>query len=167
MKNLLKPTKEKRLLFFLINDILLFSFSFYLSFLLKFDFSIPDNHLKTFYYWLPFVLFLKIFTFWLSGIYKVNWRFIGLNEFSRIVVGLGVDTTIMSFFNLLLRERTLLFSIPLGVILIDFFVSFFFASLMRISKRVYLEIFRGGKDSKRAVVIGAGNTGERIVRELK
>jgi len=167
MKNLLKPTKRKRLLFFLISDILLFSLSFYLSFLLRFNFSIPGGYLKAFYYWLPFILFLKIFTFWLLGIYKVNWRFIGLNEFSRIVVGLGVDTTIMSFFNLLLRGRTLLFSIPLSVILVDFFVSFFFASLIRVSKRIYLEMFRGKKDSKRAVIIGAGNTGERIVRELK
>jgi FlaA1/EpsC-like NDP-sugar epimerase len=46
-------------------------------------------------------------------------------------------------------------------------VSFFFASLIRVSKRIYLEMFRGKKDSKRAVIIGAGNTGERIVRELK
>ncbi|SMP14006.1 NDP-sugar epimerase, includes UDP-GlcNAc-inverting 4,6-dehydratase FlaA1 and capsular polysaccharide biosynthesis protein EpsC [Desulfurobacterium pacificum] len=167
MKGLLRPTKRKRFLFFFVSDIFLFTFSFYIAFLLRFNFLIPSSYLKIFPYWLVVILFLKISTFWFLGVYRANWRFIGLSEFSRIVIGLGADAILMLLIDIIFQRQVPLFSIPLSVILIDFFVSLSFVSVLRISKRVYVEIIRKGKNSKRTVVIGAGNTGERIVRELR
>ena len=167
MKSILKPTKRKRLAFFLISDIFLFSLSFYLSFQLRFNFCVPLRYLEISIYWLPFVLVLKVFSFGLLGIYKINWRFVGLNELVRIVTGLGIDSALLLSFNFFVRTVNPLFSVPISVILIDFLVSLFLTSLLRISKRVYLEIFNSRPGAKRTVVIGAGNTGERIVRELK
>ena len=169
MKGLLKPTKKKRLLFFLISDVVFISFSFYLSFLLRFNFSIPHTYGQIFCFWLFFILTLKILTLWFLGIYKVNWRFVGLNEFVKLITGLGVDTLIIFSLDFLLQRILPAFSVPLSVVLIDFFVFLFFAASIRVFKRVYLEFFRDKKtlNKNRTVIVGAGNTGERIVRELK
>ncbi len=167
MKEIFKPTKIKRTLFFLTSDIILFLLSFYLSFLLRFNFTIPDSYIKIFSYWAPSIVFLKILTFWVLGIYKVNWRFIGLNEFIKIATGLGIDTIILFFLILLSRNKIPYFFPPLSIILIDFFISLSLISLVRIAKRIYLEIIKKKESLKRTVIIGAGNTGERIVRELK
>jgi len=169
MKGLLKPTKKKRLLFFLISDVVFISFSFYLSFLLRFNFSIPHTYGQIFCFWLFFILTLKILTLWFLGIYKVNWRFVGLNEFVKLITGLGVDTLIIFSLDFLLQRILPAFSVPLSVVLIDFFVFLFFAASIRVFKRVYLEFFKDKKtlNKNRTVIVGAGNTGERIVRELK
>ena len=43
LKSLLMPTNFKRILFFLVGDILFSVIGLYLAYLLRFNFSIPDN----------------------------------------------------------------------------------------------------------------------------
>ena len=170
LKKFFIPSLKKRILFFLTSDIIIFAFSFYFAFLLRFNFFFPDWYIKTFLLWLPFVIFFKLTILWLLKIYKVNWRFIGLNEFIKVIGGLFLASSIFFVLNLFVRALNPPLSVPLSVVFIDFFVSTFLVSLIRISKRVYLEILdtrRGYKHKKRVAIVGAGNTGERIVRELK
>lgn len=167
IKSLVKPTKTKRTIFFLLSDFLIFTFSFYFSFLLRFDFNIPQRYETTIPYWIPVFVILKIFIFWILKIYQVNWRFVGLNELFKIVLGLSSFSVAVFFVNSFLQAKYIYYSIPKSVILIDFFVSLFLVSLIKISKRVYLEILKKENKGKRTLIIGAGNTGERIVRELK
>ncbi|WP_457641494.1 polysaccharide biosynthesis protein [Persephonella sp.] len=167
IKNLTKPTKTKRTIFFLISDFLIFTFSFYFSFLLRFDFNIPQRYENIIPYWIPVFVLSKIFIFWILKIYQINWRFVSINEFFKIVIGTFSFSLIIFFIDMFLQVKYTDFSIPRSVILIDFFVSLFLISLIRISKRVYLEILQKGSRGKRTLIIGAGNTGERIVRELK
>ncbi len=169
-KKFFLPFFKKTALFFLISDIVSFGFSFYFAFLLRFNFEFPNWYVKTFLLWLPIVVLLKLTIFGFLKIYKVNWRFIGLTEFIRIIGGLLLASSLFFVLNLLVRVFNPPLSVPLSVVFIDFFVSTFLVSLVRISKRVYLEILnsrKGFKDKKRVAIIGAGNTGERIVRELK
>ncbi|RUM50251.1 MAG: polysaccharide biosynthesis protein [Hydrogenothermus sp.] len=167
IKSLIKPTKTKRTIFFLVSDFLIFALSFYFSFLLRFDFNIPQRYENIIPYWIPVFVFSKIFIFWILKIYQINWRFVSLNEFFKIVIGTFSFSLVIFFINMFLQVKYTDFSIPRSVIFIDFFVSLFLVSLIRISKRVYLEILQKGSKGKRTLIIGAGNTGERIVRELK
>ncbi len=167
IKFILRPTKTKRTVFFLLSDFLIFTFSFYFSFLLRFDFNIPQRYEDIIPYWIPLFVFLKILIFWILKIYQVNWRFVGLNEFFKIVLGLSSFSVIVFFINSFLQIKYTDFSIPRSVILIDFFVSLVLVSLIRILKRIYLEILKKDRKGKRTLIIGAGNTGERIARELK
>ncbi len=167
LKSILIPTKTKRTVFFLLSDFLIFTLSFYFSFLLRFDFNIPQRYETIIPYWIPVFIFFKIFIFWILKIYQINWRFVGLNEFFKIVLGLSFFSVAVFFVNSFLQAKYIYYSIPKSAILIDFFVSLFFVSLIRISKRVYLEILKKGSKGKRTLIIGAGSTGERIARALK
>jgi FlaA1/EpsC-like NDP-sugar epimerase len=167
ISELLKPTRTKRTILFLFSDFLVFSFSVYFSFLLRFDFNIPERYQSIIPYWMPVFVFSKIILFWLLKIYQVNWRFVGLNEFFKIISGLFPFSLVVLIVDLFLQMKYTGYSIPRSVILIDFFVSLFLVSLIRILKRVYIEIIRKGENKgKRTLIVGAGSTGERIAREL-
>ncbi len=168
MKNLLTPTKAKRVLFFIVWDIFIFSFSVYLSFLLRFEFNIPHRYESIIFYWIPVFVLLKIGIFWILGIYKINWRFVGINEFFKMFVGLISFGISLLVFDIFLQNKYSHLSIPKSIFIIDFFISLFLVSTIRISKRVYFEVLsRDKKEGKRTAIIGAGSTGERIARELK
>ncbi|MCX7760513.1 MAG: polysaccharide biosynthesis protein [Hydrogenothermaceae bacterium] len=167
IKDLLKPTKTKRFLFFIISDTIIFFISFYLSFLFRFEFNFPTNYSDIFHFWVVSFVVSKIFIFYLLGIYNLNWRFIGLKDFFKINVGLITFSYVVFLINIYLQSHQQEISIPKSIIIIDFFVSLFLVSLIRISKRVFTEIFYTNKhQAKRTLIIGAGTTGERILRGL-
>jgi len=58
--------------------------------------------------------------------------------------------------------------VPLNILILDFFIFFFFSAGIRVSKRFYYEIIKSKKppDSKKTLIIGAGNLGELLVRNL-
>lgn len=166
LKKLLKPTKTKRFLFFLINDTLIFTFSFTLSFYLRFEFDIPENYKNLILFWLIPITVSKLLVFYFLNIYKINWRFIGLRDLLKIVSGLFSIFTTAFLINYFLQKNFNSLSIPNSVLIIDFFVSLILVGLLRILKRVYLEVFSVNKKGKRVLIVGAGSTGERIVRSL-
>jgi FlaA1/EpsC-like NDP-sugar epimerase len=58
---------------------------------------------------------------------------------------------------------------PRSILVIDGILSFMLIALLRIAKRMYLEIYRGKSPvirGKRTIVIGAGNKGEMMVRDM-
>ncbi len=58
---------------------------------------------------------------------------------------------------------------PRSVIVSDALVTLLLVSLLRISKRAFLEIVRGAytQKGKRTIIVGAGNTGEMILRDIR
>jgi len=166
MKNIFKPTKEKRFLFFLFSDIFIFSISFIFSFLIRFEFNIPDRYSDIILYWLPIFILVKIFIFTLFKIYTFSWRFISLNEFFQILKALFISFLLLIFIDLIARNYLNRFSVPLSIPMIDFLISSFFVLSVRVSKRVYKEIFMKSKEGKRTLIIGAGHTGERLLRDI-
>ena len=166
LKALLKPTKKKRLLFFLLVDSLTFIVSLYLAILFRFDFGFPEHYSVAFRTWLVALLSAKLLTLWLVGAYRVNWRFIGIKDLFKVVVSLSAIAFVAFVFNLYFQRIGAIYSLPKSVILMDYLISALLVSFFRISKRVYLEILQGQKGGKKVLILGAGSTGERIAREL-
>lgn len=166
MKNILTPTKEKRFLFFLVSDILIFAISLNIALLIRFDLKVPLRYENVIIYWVPLFIFFKILTFSFFKIYTFSWRFISLNEFFKILESLFISTSLLFFLDVFFQRNLNSFSLPLSVIIIDFFISSFLILSFRISKRVYMEILARSKKGKRTLIIGAGDTGERLVRDI-
>jgi len=153
-KKLLKPTKTKRLTFFLLTDFAIFFSSTYASLYIL---NIENFQVKN----LLLVTILKIMSFWIAGIYRINWRFVGIGEFAKISFALLGAEAILSAFSGILE-------FPFKVFIVDYFMSLNLTCILRALKRFYKEILKKKKlNGKRVVIVGAGNTGERIVRELK
>ena len=165
----LKKTPFKRGTFFLFSDIVLLSLSVYIAFLLRFGSAIPETYLAML---LPTVILfvsLKVSVFALTRVYKISWSYFGMYEMWNIVKALGFAFCALAGLSFILRDFSFFHGLPRSIFFIDFICSLFLVSGLRIFKRFYLHVLKGVTASgcKRALVIGAGNAGEQIVRDMK
>ncbi len=167
LKKLLVPTRIKRVVFFLLLDILIITFSFYFSFYLRFGFTFPDKYFHRIYYWIPAVLAIKILCLFLFDIYKLNWRFVGITELGNITKSFVISTVALFIGNMVVSRYMVTHNLPRGVIVIDAILSFILVGFSRISKRLVLEFLFQGGVGKRTLIIGTDFTSERLVKELK
>lgn len=167
-RNLLKPTSRKRFLFFVLADVVIFAISIYLAFLLKFDFVIPRIHRKALLFCVLIFPSVKILLFDFFKVYKVPWRYVGLSDFYHLMQASALSSVVL-FIMFLLGFRPHLLGPYGSIIVIDFLISSFLTSLVKISKRIYAEILVADKrrvSGKRTLIIGAGNVGEAVARDL-
>lgn len=173
---LLYPTKLKRVGFFFLSDILIIASSLYLAFNLRFEFAVSDEYKAMLINALPLFIAVKIFAFLVFRIYRMTWRYVSINDLSNIIGAIitaecVLIVLILSPFNAFLQFLQLprFAGFPRSIFLIDGFVSLLLISALRISKRLYTEVLqkRGRSTTgKRTIIIGAGNTGEMIIRDI-
>lgn len=172
----LTPSNFKRTLFFLISDILITTFALYFSFILRFEFIFPLQYREIFIKALPIFIIFKLITFAVFRMYKITWRYVGLNDLWNTVNAIIVaEAILMALILIPLPHHLQLLPLPdfkgfpRSIFLIDGLISIFLIGGTRILKRLYLEVIakkRYKKYGKRTIIIGAGNTGEMIIRDM-
>jgi FlaA1/EpsC-like NDP-sugar epimerase len=167
IERLLLPTPLKRVAFFLLTDIVFIVLAFYFSFYLRFGFSYPTKYHKHFLPWIGAFVVVKIIFLALFSIYKINWRFVGITELRNLLKSAIASTLFIYAANLVVGHFFPLYFLPRGVVIIDAIISFGLMGLLKISKRLYIDIFSKSSIGKRTLIIGADLTAERLVNELK
>jgi len=153
---------------FLLFDLIAFALSLILAFVIRFEF----NPILNFNYNLPLFLILflavKIAVFYSFRLYDISWRFVSLQDLANIgkavLLSNGILFIIIYGFNL-----SLFAGFPRSILLVDLIFSFMLSSGFKISKRMYLEVMRqriGTSDLKRTLIVGAGSSGEQILRDI-
>jgi FlaA1/EpsC-like NDP-sugar epimerase len=171
IQSLLHPTAWKKFLFFFLSYIILFYLSLYIAFLFHFDFSVNIGYPALIIEVLPYFLVLKIVFLWFFRVYKITWRYVGLYDMIHIVTALfvaGCVLIILSLSNLSITDLAIA-NFPKRVIFADSVISLFLVAGLRISKRLYIEVYREkgmSMQGKRTLIIGAGNAGEMILRDM-
>jgi len=159
------PTNFKRIMMYIFVDFVFTLFSVYISFLLRFDFSIPAQYnLDILKAWL--ILFgIRVVVFSYFSLYKVSWRYFGFRDNIRLIYLLILST--MIFISLLYLFRNSLFlGFPRSVIPIEFFIALFLFSFFRISKRYVLEVFNKNALGKPTLIVASTQKAEEITRNL-
>lgn len=166
----IEKTTTVRFLFFAFWDVILLSLSLYAAFLLRFGGEIPVVYqsviLPAILLFVPVqVLFSLVFR-----VYQSSWSYFGMYEMWSIVKAMVLSFFVLAGISLLLRDFDFFYRLPRSIFFIDFFCALFFISGLRISKRFYLHILKGQsgfRQNKSTLVIGAGNAGEQLVRDMK
>jgi UDP-N-acetyl-D-glucosamine 4,6-dehydratase len=160
---LLSPTFGKRVLFFLIADLLIGIFTLYSSYVLRFNFAIPAEFLEHFWR-VAFVLTLsKALGFFIFKIYYKSWRYFGLQDLKHLMV--AHSTAYIVFFIVFYSNREWFYPMPRSALLIDFFLSTVALLFLRVSKRLYLESgATGSPRSGKALVVGVGSKTPSIIK---
>lgn len=166
MSDLLRPTKLKKFLFFLAGDAVLLSLAFWLSFVMRFEFHFPYGYENLILTWLPVVLAIKILLLQVFHLYNISWSFVGIREMFSIFRACFFSSLILALINQVTIYTVKGMTLPRSVILIDFMISILFILAFRVSKRFYVEAMNIPTSGKRTLIIGAGPTGERLVREF-
>lgn len=182
--NLKSPTYGKRLFFFLFSDLVIITFSLYISFYIRFEFSMPVEYSIMFVEVLPAFILVKLTAFLCLKIYKTTWRYVGIHELTNIAIAQVASISVLaaivlvpppSWFHLVGIPG--LFSLdihvsgfPRSIFFIDGVISFVLFCGLRFSKRLCLEIIQKKAIThagRRTIIIGAGNTGDMIARDMK
>jgi FlaA1/EpsC-like NDP-sugar epimerase len=168
---LFTPSQGKRIAFFLISDILLIALSLFLSFLFHFDFNLKVDYPGLLEEVLLFFCLLKLIPFVLFRVYRMTWRYVGINDLVNVVLALVLSELALIVLSLPtpLLPTLSITGMPKRIFLVDGIISLCLISGVRISKRIYLEIIRKkgpGRKGKRTIILGAGNTGDMMLRDM-
>ncbi|RII29451.1 MAG: nucleoside-diphosphate sugar epimerase [Geobacter sp.] len=156
---------KRRIIVFLC-DTLLISVALCLSFLLRFDFSIPVDELNLFWECLLVVLVVKPLVFMVTGFYNSLWRYASLQDGIEIFKGVTLSSVLAVFVILFLRQFA---PIPRSVFLLDWFLLFALIAASRLIWRIYRESYVITKscDGPRALIVGAGEAGSLLLKEIR
>lgn len=161
MSGLLRPTSGKRILFFLLLDLLLSLATLYSAYVLRFNFDVPLRFFATFDTVYLYLVSLKIFALFIFRIYFIVWRFVGFSEAKNIVKAHLLAYTLFLGVYLFFPETFDPF--PRSVIIIDFFLSLFAIGALRIAKRLIAEQERFTQ-TKPAVLLGVNPKTASIIK---
>ena len=158
---LFEPTFFKRVLFFILGDVILFYISLSLAYGLRFEFQGDVVYMQTFAQVFIVLTSIKIFSLLSLNAYNITWRYFSLHDLKKIIY--AHILAIFSFYGIFILFNDFFTPMPRSVILMDFFLSLILIGFLRISKRIFLE--QNLKNTAiRTVVIGANNKTNSIIQ---
>lgn len=159
---------DHRLLFIIPLQLFIVVAAFLLSFLVRFDFSIPDEYLAIFWQLLPLILLIKIIVFWKGGLFSGWWRYVSLPDLIQLFkINLFASFGVLCCAVFVYRLQM----IPRSVLVLDGTFCFLLMGGVRFATRAlrenYLPIFYRHKLGRRLLIVGAGQAGQAIAREFR
>lgn len=164
MISFFRPTNLKRIIFFLLADILLSLFTLYSAYLLRFNFTVPAEFLSPFWSLFLTLQTIKLIFIHLSRNYAIIWRFYSLSEAKKLFIAHIATYATFALLFLLFPEPFSPF--PRSVIIIDLFLSFTFLGALRFSKRLLLESNGNQNKVNPTLIIGVTPTTDTLIKNL-
>ena len=161
---------KKIAILLVIYDVFAVNVAYFLALWFRFDcqFSaIEPQYLQAYLYFMPIYSLACIITFWYTKLYKSIWRFASFNELMRVITATLVTAVFHTVVITVLFER-----MPISYYIIGACIQFFLLLGIRFSYRFVLleraksEKYANQKQSKRVMLIGAGNAGQMILHDI-
>ena len=159
-----KAVKNRRALIVVTVIALLFA-SYYLAYLVRFEWHIPAFYIGKFKRTVPLIIMIKLAFLAYFGQMEGYWRYVSVSDIAAILKALVLAAASM----LLIEYFFLSGSFPTGVVFIDFAFSLLLLSGQRLSLRLLREAYApiAPKPRENVLILGATDRGERILRELR
>ena len=149
-----------------VSDIVLTICSYWLAYLLRFNFNVPQSFYLRWLELLPVLLLIRILCYYFFGLYGGVWRYASMNDLVRILKAVTLGSLLFIGYGIF---RYHLVDLPRSVFLIDWFVLIIFLGGSRFLYRLSREFYsaRDRSKGKRILIIGAGDAGENLLREMR
>jgi len=147
-----------------LHDMLLVPVAWFFGYWVRFNFStIPAEFLSEAVLWLPAALVTQAAAFIYSGLYRGDWRFASLPDMIRIIKAVLIGTLVfLAIITLATRlnhvPRTVFPIYAISLIGLLGAPRFFYRWIK--DRKLYL------KEGRRVLIVGAGRSGEMLVRDL-
>jgi len=159
-------TNLKRTIFFVLIDSLIIYIAIYISFLLRFDFTIPDNYINDMYLSASVLIVLKVIIFYSTSIYTISWRHFSFKD-TVVIVYFSILVSLCLIIFIYIFRDTIFAGFPRSIIPIEFFISIFLILSIRISKRFFLEIFNKNALGIPTLVVASTKDASQIIRQMQ
>jgi FlaA1/EpsC-like NDP-sugar epimerase len=159
---------------YIIFDLILIVVSVLGSYLLRLEFGDAFFNYSTSFYWmLGVALVVKPLVYYSFGLYRRVWTYASIKELQLIVTAVTVASVLVAAIMSIVFTLGAFYGFPRSVLVIDWLVSISAVGGMRIVARVLAESQKQAKNPKfatnprRVLVVGAGDAGALVVRELQ
>ncbi|QRN82924.1 polysaccharide biosynthesis protein [Chloroflexota bacterium] len=162
--------------YLLMGDIFLSLVSVMASFIIRLElFAIFDTYRISLLWMLGLVIVIKPIIYYFFGIYRRLWRYASIRELVLIIMAVSTASIIVSAIMITLFATDVFTGFPRSVLVIDWLLSILFVGGLRFIFRLVAETTstaaHGAKKNKHqqkdVLVIGAGDAGAMVVRELQ
>ncbi|MGE4170265.1 MAG: polysaccharide biosynthesis protein [Candidatus Margulisiibacteriota bacterium] len=162
-------TYTQKLVVLILADTLAAALAWWVAFVFRFSFVTAWGYLSQHLWLLPIFMGLRIVIYLYFDLYKISWRFASTRDFLAIAKAVGVAT---------LALITILYGLqkgdfPKSVVVLDGVLNFMFVAAVRVSVKLFVEYSkektlknRTRFGRKRALIIGAGEGGDLIARQV-
>jgi FlaA1/EpsC-like NDP-sugar epimerase len=172
----------RNFLLILAADAVLLAAAWYSSYLLRFNLEIPAEFIGSLWRMLPLVLGVKLVTFYFFDLYRGMWRYTGLVDLLNVIKAGAVSSLVVTALVLFTHGFA---GLSRSVFIIDGLLTVVLVAGLRTGIRLYfwlgagdetarsgvVHLFRlrrlDGKRAKRLLLIGAGDCGEMMYREIQ
>ena len=159
-------------------DLLLLCLVYFLSYFIRFEGKIPPEEISNFKNTVWLIIPFKLLVFFKFRLYRGMWRYTSINDLINLIKATFVSSTIIILTILYLHRFE---GYPRSVFVIDAFLTLFFIGGIRLfirlvhqttvsdfAEKMRFPYFQNVKEErKRLLIIGAGDAGEKILRELR
>lgn len=134
------------------------------AFALRFDADVPPEYVTIMWRYMPYMLAVFGAGLWLFGVHRGLWRYVGTHDVGRIF---GASFASALFFYVTVHLGLGWIRYPRSVIILTGLLSGLYLAGIRLAVRWFREWIRvAGSDARRVLIVGAGNAGERLVRDM-
>ncbi|WP_084184747.1 polysaccharide biosynthesis protein [Desulfonatronum thiodismutans] len=168
--------KNPKLYVMFLTDGLLFALAMVLSYLIRFDFHVDDLYQAQMIHLVMIALPLKLVVFTVFGLYRGMWRYTGLGDLWHVVQAALISSLLLVA---LMFTWNRLEGYPRTVFVLDAAFTMLFAGGLRMVIRSGYTMqgsirnfpwcvpLRRTPKGKRVLILGAGDAGEKILREIQ
>ena len=155
----------KRRIFEVLLDVILVILAYWSAYAINFGALSGSTAWKLFLRTVPVVVFVKMATLLVAGVYRGIWRYTGLDDLIVFIKAVLVSS-VVTVMAVLFAFRFEGFSRT--VFIIDGILMFMFLTGSRLAFRLFRQLLpvSNGRDGRRVLIYGAGDGGELLLREL-
>jgi len=154
-----------------IIDAIIAAVSFYLAYEARFEGKVPASYDQQMMLLLPLVAVGQVGFNAVLRIYRMTWKYIGLQDAIRLATNLLCCPALLLLSHYASPASADLFRVPIGVTLMYYFLSLAGALSARILRRLQYQASAAGTVTKKAAIpvllIGAGRAGARAAYEIR
>lgn len=126
--------------------------------------NIPSHFFSIMLATFPLVMAIRMASFWYFGLYRGMWRFASMDYLLSIIKAISVSSILIILCLYLINQ---FLGYPRSIFFIDWLLLIVLIGGSRFSLRFFKEIrLSNDRDGKRVLVVGAGEAGETILREM-
>ena len=130
-------------------------------------------YLPSAYWMIAIAVLIKLPVYYFFGLYRRLWGYASTKELRLILVAVSSASVLVSVVMILLLTFKVFTGFPRSVLIIDWLLSLILIGGIRFAIRLISDSISSvsssiqGKQAKRALIIGAGDAGALVVRELQ
>jgi len=136
----------------------------YLAFVIRFELIISPSYLTLMLSYLPVLVLIRLFFYLQATLYKDIWSYSSISDMVKIVKSITLGS--ITFFVVVRYVLGNTFY-PYSIYILDWLLLIIITGGSRLFIRFFREYVYSQKPGKKILIVGAGNAGEIIVRDIK